>query len=267
MDYKNSNKLIFVVASAGGGGHRLGRIVCCFNNVFWYEAIRNGKYPWRIFSSDEVKGKNISPYHFDRRTSTNMIPLLGERIERFWYKNDLDYLYSVNWKSEMDKAGADLIIKDDKYLVWVVHDLPEYLLEKFPNAKIINLVDTDVNKVIDRYLKTTAFFPVSIENKNLKPDYNNEYATLLLELEKINPYPTYRDFWAWENKGSTVFQDSMLEEYKTYISKIFNYQHEKRIKNCPEYLSVSWDNLDIDAIKNYIGASTINENYSSLIKS
>lgn len=265
MDYINSDKLIFVLASPAGGGYRLGRIVCCFNNVFWYEAIRNGKYPWRIFSSDQVKGKEISSYHFDRRTNSNMIPLLGERIERFWNSSDLDQLYSVNWTNEMDAAGAKEILEAGKSLVWVLHDTPEYLLSRFPNAKIINLVDDDINKVIDRYLVTTALFPINIENSKLKPGYENDHSKSIRELEAVRPNATYRDFWAWENLQIPTYNTTMDDAYKDYVSSMLKQQHLERIKNCPKYLSVSWDNLNIDSIKDFIGASTINENYISLV--
>jgi hypothetical protein len=267
MDYNNSDKLIFVLASPAGGGYRLGRIISCFDNVFWYEAIRNGKYPWRIFSSDQVKGKDISPYHFDRRTNINMIPLLGERIERFWNNQDLSELYNVNWSKEMDAAGAGDILVSGKSLLWVLHDTPEYLLGRFPNAKIINLYDENVTDVINRYLITTALFPISIENVKLKPDYENAHAAAIKKLEVLNPKPTYRDFWAWENKGVPVFEDSMVEEYKEYISVMLTDQHTKRIVKSPKYLSVSWDSLNIDTIKEFIGASSIDANYVSLIKS
>jgi len=267
MDYVNSDKLIFVLASPAGGGYRLGRIICCFDNVFWYEAIRNGKYPWRIFSSDQVKGKDISPYHFDRRTHFNMVPLLGERIERFWNSQDLEQLYSNNWSAEMNAAKANEIITNGKSLLWVLHDTPEYLLDKFPNAKIINLYDENINDVIERYLTTTALFPINIENTKLKPQYENDHAARIRMLEVENANPTYRDFWAWENKKEAFYKDYMLDEYKESISQMLKEQHEKRIIKSPKYLSVSWDNLNIDAIKEYLGASSINENYLSLTKS
>lgn len=267
MDYINSDKLIFVLASPAGGGYRLGRIICCFDNVFWYEAIRNGKYPWRIFSSDQVKGKNISPYHFDRRTATNMIPLLGERIERFWNKDDINWLYNQNWSSEMEAAGAREILSSGKSLVWVLHDTADYLLDRFPNAKIINLYDENIDTVIVRYLTTTALFPISIENTKLKPNYENEHLLSINALQKINPSPTYRDFWVWEQKGIAKFETRFENEYKDFISSMLIDQHHKRTIKSPKYLSVSWDNLDIDAIKNFISASSVNENYISLVKS
>jgi hypothetical protein len=272
MDYSNSDKLIFILASAGGGGHRLGRIVCCFNNVFWYEAIRNGKYPWRIFPSDQVKGKDISPYHFDRRTNTDMIPLVGERIERFWNAEDFNTLYSTVWNQQMSAAGADAIISNGKSLVWVIHDTAEYILAKFPNAKIINLVDQDINYVIERYLKTTALFPVTIENRNLKPGYVNRHAQLIDDLliaraplSACQDDPTYRDLWAWEYNQQPIYTEDLDSEYKSYISTLLKAQHIERIKESPNYINVTWDNLNIESIKSFIGATSIDENYKFLL--
>jgi hypothetical protein len=273
MNYTDSDKLIFILASPAGGGYRLGRILCCFDNVFWYEAIRNGKYPWRIFPSDVVKGKDISSFHFDRRTATNMIPLVGERIERFWNTDDLDTFYSTVWNNQMTAAGADNIINSNKSLVWVLHDTADYVLSRFPNAKVINLVDSDIEYVIDRYLKTTALFPITIENKNLKPLYINDHAMLLDELVEVrsttslkNIEPTYRDFWAWENKQQLEYTEDLDDEYKSYVSNLLTAQHAERIKESPSYINVTWDNLDIDLIKSFINATAIDENYKLLLK-
>ena len=274
MDYTKSDQLIFVLASPAGGGYRLGRILCCFDNVFWYSCVRNGMFPYSIFRKNpnkprlaaaKVKGRTISKYHFDRRTQTCMIPLLGERIEKFWKDNQLETLYKENWNNEFRIAGGPEILNIGASILWVLHDIPSNLENKFPNAKIINLLDDDIYSVIDRYLTTTALFPFKIENTNLKPLEDNQVSKDLAELEKLNANPTYRDYWAWTNKGVPVYDNLFNEDYIKYVSSIIISQQQELTKENPKYLTVTWDTLNIESIKQFIGASSIDEHYKQLL--
>ena len=268
MDYVNSDKLIFVLANPGSGGYRLGRIVCCFNTVYWYETQANGRYPWSLFLSDDIYGKNITPNHFDRTTKYSNIPLLGERIERFWRTEDLEKLYTVKWPAVMDRAGANEIIEQGKSIVWVLHDYPEYLLSRFPNAKIINLIDTNLEETIDRYLETTALFPIIINTIRLKPTKgtHSEHNAAVYALNRVKENPTYRDFWAWEHKENSIYTDDMRDEYRAYVSELIHERHRITNVESDKYLNVSWNTLDINKIKSFIGATDINENYVDLLK-
>ena len=262
MDYVNSDQLIFVLASPAGGGYRLARIICCLDNVYWYEAKLNGKYPYSIYYTPELKGRDISPYHFDRRTTKGMVPLIGERVERFWH--DPEAYYSQVWPREMQHCGADKILDSGKKLLWVLHDLPTDL-DRFPNAKIINLVDRDLEQVIDRYLTTTALFPVSIENPALKPKVDNAYTTVLKGLEQINPTPTYRDFWMWETYQIAVYSTAHDNEYREYVSELIKTNDRSLIKENPKHLTVTWDTLDIESIRTFLDADVVDPNYIKLI--
>lgn len=267
MDYINSDRLLFVVASAGGGGHKLGRIISCIDNVYWYlDKDTNGLNPWDIFYTNLIKGKTISPYHFDRTIGKHVIPLIGERAECYWNKDDIDVFYKKIWTTAMETAGASKIIETGKYLLWVLHDTPQYLISRFPNSKIINLIDENIDIVIDRYLKTTALFPITINNKNIKPDYINDYACKLKELKEINPAPSYRDFWSWDFHSEPVYIDELYLEYRKYVSSMLSVQYQHRIKENPKYINITWDNLNIDFIVNYLNAKSINKNYIKLLQ-
>jgi hypothetical protein len=168
----------------------------------------------------------------------------------------------------MAAAGADEILNEGKHLVWVLHDIGDYLLTHFPNAKIINLIDQNVEYIVDRYINTTALFPINIENKSLKPIAGKEskFALSLAKLLDINPIPTHRDYWAWSTHGDTVYSSVYDSEYYDYVATILTTQHIERIKKNPKYINVTWDNLDLELIKSFIGATSIDLNYKNLMK-
>jgi hypothetical protein len=274
MDYINSDKLIFICASPAGSGYRLGRIVACLDNVYWYATKGNGLYPWSVVRKDpnkvssdamKVKGRRISKFHFDRKTNTGVIPLVGERVEQFWNKEDLDYYYNTIWPNLMSAAGADKIINQKQLLTWVIHDSPQQILQRFPNAKVINLIDDDILEIAKRYMSTTALFPIKIENKDIKPAYKNKYAQLLDDLEKINQNPTYRDHWAWITHGIGFYSDDLKEEYFLYVlNNLQAIDAEKKLYN-PNCLNVSWRNFDIGEIIKFCSANSIVEEYKDLL--
>jgi hypothetical protein len=109
----NSPNYLFILANPGSGGHRLGRIISCISNVYWYRHIKNGIHPWDVFFTDKVSGKNISQYHYDRLVGDNSIPLLGERIERWWNTEDYNIFYNEVWSTQIVKFQS---ILDNQYI-------------------------------------------------------------------------------------------------------------------------------------------------------
>lgn len=247
MDYINSPLLIFITAPPGAGGHRLGRIVCGLQNVHWYRCRGNGRWPWSLFYSSSVKGREVSRYHYDRRTPQGMIPLLGERIERYWDTQDLDHYYQQIWTGLMDQAGAEQILSQGQRLTWVLHDLPEPLLARFPKAQVINLVTDpgDVDALVERYLQTTALFPCWLDRQDCRPSYHTAWSGALAGLQDLNPRPTERDFWAWQNHGQPVFQSSMIADYGRDLRRWLGQHVEQRHRCQPGWINVAWRDLDV----------------------
>lgn len=264
MGFNDSSNLLFICSTPGGAGYRLGRLLSCFNNVYWYCNRRNGEVPWDIFLSNEVKGRLISPYHYDRRTSKNMIPLVGERIEKYWNDSDLQFYYQTVWNQQMNIADAGSII-DHNYISWVIHDTPAYILSLFPNAKIINLIDTDIDQVVERYLATTSLFPIKFENKNVKPEYFTKYAADVDNLEKINISATQRDFWAWEMYNTPIYNKTMDNAYYLYVKDLLYTLHNKKNINEDGWINVSWNNIDILKIQEFLNSDNIDINYKKLL--
>lgn len=263
LDKFNNNKLLFICASPGSGGYRLGRLVSCLNNVHWYSHSLNGIYPWDVTYNNIVLGKNISPYHFDRYIDQSTVPLIGERIERYWHESDYDYFYNHLWLAQMVKCGANDVMQTGNYISWIVHDLPSTLLSRFPNAKILNLLDDDLDQLVDRYKTTTALFPAHIKSTSLKPIYKNNFTVSIESLMAVNSDPTYRDYWAWTKFQLPIYEDQLETDYNQYLYATLakSVEHKKRETQC---LNLSWANLDIDVIMKYLNSSTVDYNYLAL---
>jgi hypothetical protein len=255
MIVSDSANLLFILANAGAGGHRLGRIISCIDDVYWYSSENNGINPWDIFFDDVVSGKNISPFHYDRLINNKQVPLLGERIEKWWEEKDVDYFYKNIWSREFYNFN-DILEKN--YIHWILHDTPDTLISRFPNAKIIALIDDDVGLVTKRYIETTASFPVNLKLSNLRPDYLNDYANIVEELKKHKEVPTEYDVWAADNHN---------ESYEEYVYNMLDSKNQKRLEfSHPNYLKISWKYLYLTNILNFLGSKNIHMNYKKLIK-
>ena len=258
IELKHPNYL-FILANPGAGGHRLGRIISCLNNVYWYSAGRNGYNPWDIYVHSKVAGKSISEYHYDRYVNQTQVPLVGERIEQYWKPEDVDRFYQDIWSKQIRSPEIMKVISN-QYLHWVLHDSPEHLLKRFPSAKIISLIDTSISSTVKRYLETTANFPVYVRHQGLMPEYKTQRRIQLEELYNKNNSATERDFWFYCNPNSTA------KDFSTWVkNKLNNDNLIRKDFKSSQYMTVSWKDLDIDKIKNFIGADSINENYKVLL--
>lgn len=250
---------LFILANPGAGGHRLGRIISCFDKVYWYSAGRNGYTPWETYIHDKVLGKSISEYHYDRYIGERQVPLVGKRIEQYWLPEDHDYFYKQIWVKQIRDPAVTKVISNN-YIHWILHDLPEPLLVRFPNAKIISLIDDDVNAVVDRYLKTTAKFPITYRHIGLIPDYETEYRNKVKKLLALNQSATEEDFWYFNNPGKTEksFKKDIQQQLNTCNNLRKKFQH-------PNYLTVKWTNLEVELISNFLSCKNIDTNYTRLL--
>ena len=261
MNYTESDKLLFVLASPGGGGHRLGRIVSCLDNVYWYSHEFNGLNPYDVSYNNVVNGKDISPYHFDRLHKNKILPVVGERLERYFDSADYDEVYDL-WNNHMDSAGIDQIM-ENKYVLYVLHDKPENILKRFPNCKIINLVDIDIELTADRYMNTTALFPIHINSIVPKPRYINTFNEKLIELRSVTSKPTYRDFWAY-TKYNTLYVTDYDMEYKKYVIKIITEHNNSSITDY-RVTNITWEGMEVLKLIQFCNSQSIDSNYTKLL--
>ena len=75
---------------------------------------------------------------------------------------------------------------------------------KFPNARILEIIPSNINEVVEHYLNTVAKFPAYLKLADFRPDYLTPYAK---ELEN-NKDATIRDLF-----------DGTDEQYKKYVHK------------------------------------------------
>ena len=259
------SNLLFVLANQGSGGHRLGRIISCLDNVYWYSHKKNGIRPWDTEYNDtslpeheQVAGKTISKYHYDRLIGDTSVPLVGQRIEKWWNKLDVDKFYSNVWFPKFNIPQIQSIA-DTQYIHWVLHDTPDELLERFPSAKIISLIDEDIDKITERHLITTSYFPSYYRLTGLKPSYVNDHAKAVYDLRSINPNATERDLWFYKTKGTV---DKYVESIKTSL-------HRDNVKreNCNDirHLKVKWSTFNIDHLTSFLLSESVNEEYTTLL--
>lgn len=241
LDHKN---YLFILANQGAGGHRLGRLISKLDSIYWYASKKNGMTPDDVFydsAPGAVLGKSISEYHYDRLVGDDMVPLVGGRIEVWWNSEDTDLFYNTVWKSRMTKFSN---ILETQYLHWIIHDTPLPLLTRFSNAKVISLIDTDVESVADRYLRTTAKFPAYYRLPGLKPEYKNQYAMDVDAIETIKPKATLQDLWEYQNPG---------QDHEQFIRDTLRSNNDERIKiDHPRHLKITWNDLDLTTIEKFI---------------
>ena len=100
-------------------------------------------------------------------------------------------------------------------LVFCTHEVPKKLQERFPKAKIINLVGDDF-RIAQRYMKTTAIFPGHLKMKWIGGE-NTDYGRKLKTIAKeVGTDFTVRDIWAWDNYKSKYI-DKYEDEYWSHV--------------------------------------------------
>jgi hypothetical protein len=251
--------MLVILANQGAGGHRLGRIISCLNNVYWYNHKYNGSSPLELSFDHRVTGKTISRYHYDRRIDKVFVPLIGERIERYWEPEQINYYYSNVWSKLMQNKKIQAL--DDLYVHWVLHDEPAYIHKRFPKAKIISLIDDNITEVADRYLKTTSLFPIDVTLKGTKPKKKNQLSKQIASLIKLKPDATELDLWYHLNKGA-----SSDDYYETIFNKLY-FANEQRLNfDHKNHLKVSWKTLDIVKIANFLKSSSLDYDYTRLLQ-
>lgn len=224
-DYRNYSKLLFISCNHGAGGHRLGRILSCFDSVYWYAHESNGYTPVDLPKQNICLERNIASHHYDRRLSDNsIVPAIGERISLFW--NDDSWL--DNWNKIMNT-----LVLPNKYLTFVLHETPKQLREWFPKSYIINMIDDDVEYSLKRHLKSSANFRINVKHHGQKPKYKNKHQNDIDHCinKSIN---TMQGLWEYQNPNKDYIENErqkMLSLNKSRLEQKAFSDHTMSWKN------------------------------------
>jgi hypothetical protein len=165
------------------------------------------------------------------------VPGVSSRIYRHW--NTFD-----EWKEMFDKRMSRIHNVHENYLPWVIHTSPQILNNLFPNSKIINLMDIN----IERYMNTTAKFPYYYEFKGQTPTtYVKEYTRELNQLHSEYPNMTFEQYWLYTN-GYTEWTAAIIKEYYNHTFEMLSDRVDIEDDNI---LNVSWGNYK-EEIKEFL---------------
>lgn len=232
----------------GGRGYRLGRILSCYEKVYWYSHPDNGWYPWTFATTNVIKEIDFSKYHYDRiLPDDTYLPLIGSRIEKYWDNED----WLDNWHELMAKINLPA-----GYLTYVVHDSPAYLRKRFPKSIIFNLIG-DPSKATDHHMNTSANFRIDYLLENQIPSYRSNWVRVRDELLLINPDAREKDLWLYKYGGTVNdYRQSVLESNMCANQRNLDEQSFSNV-------TVSLDSFDPVAYENILGK--IHERYITLL--
>ena len=201
-DLFEHDKFLFVAFEQGAGGHSYCRTLATLDdNIYWYSCKENGLTPADIsINEHSISRRRIAPNHFDRIVNGKTLPPLFNVIEPYY--NNIKEYYPLFEKLFIERGGLE-IMESGKYIMYPVHVLKSKIKEKFPNARIEEIIPNNIDKVITHYLNTTAKFPAYLKLTDFRPNYLTPYAK---KLEK-NKNATIRDSF-----------EGTYDEYKTYVN-------------------------------------------------
>jgi hypothetical protein len=204
--------LTIVTSMSGHGGHGVARKIAEHNPDYrWYDHPRNDKDHVNRFPE-----LDLAQNHFRKRFSSNEVfPHLFDRIESLLL--DTEKYYSLI-SSEIEK------LSQGKKLVYVCHDTPEKIKNRFPKSTVIQILPTEniLDTVIDRHMITHMMYPVQQGLHNLQG-----------RRELLNELYWTQTQWAEENElDNTVINfQSFLHGVSVDEIKIKEREAQKKLYN------------------------------------
>ena len=210
MQLFDHDRFLFVAFEQGAKGYRYCRQIANENDdIHWYSCLENGVTPLDVSTTNPyryeprltVRQRAIAPNHFDRLVNGKMLPPLFNVIEPYY--NDIEEYYPLFLKLFIERGGLD-IMESGKYVMYPVHVTKSKIKAKFPNARILEIIPSNINEVVEHYLNTVAKFPAYLKLADFRPAYLTPYAKKLED----NKDATIRDLF-----------DGTDEQYKKYVHK------------------------------------------------
>lgn len=246
------DRILIISANSGGGGWKMARLACCYENVYWYNHKTNGEYPWTMPDDYTCTERLLAKNHFDRKLPDGkVVPLFGERVSRFW--ND------DSWISRWNEIFNSLDLPK-KMLVSVVHDSPAELRQWFPNSFIINIFEEDSSVSSNWHLRTSANYRINHHFSGMRPDYKNKYAQTLDYIIEHKENATFKDIWLYTTFQTLDWDEDLAKLYKQH--EYFRIHCENRLrKSQSKYcdINTTWKTFAVDLLKPALGQ--LNDNY------
>ena len=168
------NNAITINFPEGAGGHMLGRMLASCDNVAWYDHEQNGRYPWLPYNApdDEL----FSRLHFNKRfagaksqglDNLRIPPVLSLAESRgiTTTKEDID-----NWKKRLYP----------KNFIYTLHEKLDATKELFNPARYIVVIPEDIDLLVDRWLRSSAYYYRDPSNKSyISKDFYTDKANSL----------------------------------------------------------------------------------------
>lgn len=235
------NFVTIVTAMSGHGGHAAARTIAENNSDYrWYNHPKNEATSLEIFP--ELK---IAPNHFRKRFSNREhFPHMFDRIDSFL----------IDKKAYYNLIEPEIYkISQGKKLVYVCHETPDKIRDRYPKLKIIQILPTEkcLINVIDRHMKTHMIYPLQ-ENLHRLSGRKN-----LLNDEYWN-----QQHWITNNKNKNTLLDYLADKHDTSIENIIQREQQFQKDLYQEHLKNSKyadKSIIIDDVKQLTRKDLIND--------
>jgi len=220
---QEENNSIAICFPMGAKGHIAGRLLASCNNVAWYNHVRNGSQPWLPY--DDEERKDFTPFHFNRRfygakgngVCDKTVPPVLDMAKKNGYKKE-NYQDIIDWKQKLFPNN----------LLYPLHSDLDKAHNFFINSKFLVILPTDIDALVDRFMKTTAKYFVNSRDKTY---------TFLDHYENVDNVKT-----ALEEKIQN-FKDNILETDVVInnVDELLNFNFFKDVCNKLD-LQTNYDN-------------------------
>lgn len=166
----------------GSTGHLAGRLIATCDNVAWYNHECNGSDPWDSYQYVDL---NFTPFHFNRRffdpneqeindLTTSIVSVLdvAKRNERS-ISYEKQKFFINHWKKKLWP----------KNFIYPLHSNLEESFDLFNPMKRLVIIPNDIDRLFNRYMRTTAKYFVNSKNK--KYTFRDYYKDRITNSEKF----------------------------------------------------------------------------------
>ena len=217
MSIFDSSNWLFISFEQGAGGHRLARELAEKPDVYWYA------HPDNDLEETEIHQRTYgSMHHFNRYVPGGHLPPPYDYVKD--YIDEEEY-YAEIFEPKFIEAGGDTLLQEYK-LPYCTHLLPQEIIQRFPNAQIVNIVQ-DPKVTAKRFMDVASLFHGFIKFKDFLPS-DNHRVQFLQRIYDIKKDFTLRDVWAMDTHKE-LYSDAMyIELYEIKLAEFID-KYQKRL--------------------------------------